>query len=81
MTRRHPAAVCAAAKAGLHDALRFASARDPEGDPRSALACIQGAVGHRMTAPGRERETLAWVLGASAVPAVLRVRGRREAAR
>ncbi len=82
MTRRHPPAVYAAARGGFRDTLAtYDNWPRPhaDGDPRGVLARIQGRAGFHLQHPGREREALAFVLGMSAVPAVLRVRGKRGA--
>lgn len=77
---RHPASVCAAARDAFRDVLHtydnWPRSHD-DGDPRGILARIQGAAIFHLAHPGYERETLACILGMSAVPAVLRVRARR----
>lgn len=81
---RHPASVCSAARDGFRHVLHtYDNWPRPhsDGDPRGVLARVQGTAIFRLGHPGRERETLACILGMSAVPAVLRVRARREATR
>lgn len=81
MTRHH-AAVYRAARDAFRDVLRtYDNWPRPhgDGDTRGVLARIQGTAIFRLGHPGRERETLACILGASAVPAVLRVRAARAA--
>ena len=79
---RHPASVYRAARDGFGDVLRtYDNWPRPhgDGDPRGVLARIQGTAIFHLGHPGHERETMACILGMSAVPAVLRVRAARAA--
>jgi hypothetical protein len=80
---RHAPSVYRAAREGFCGTLATYKLPRPhdDGDTRGILARIQGSVGFHVQHPGREREALAWILGASAVPAVLRLRARADEAR
>lgn len=86
---RHPASVCAAARRAFQTVLSAAPAPsyfDAEGGAMAgALGAIRFEAREGLRANAQDifayTEALARILGASAVPAVLRVRARRAASR